>query len=59
MSTGIHGRIAERKPDVLVVADSGSGIDAVKAAAVLATLGGPRADIDPFFGVGKVTGACE
>jgi len=53
----ILGRITERKPDVLVVADSGSGIDAVKAAAVLATLGTTPPDIDPFFGVGKVSEA--
>jgi len=34
----IHSHIMHKKPDVLVVADGGSGIDAVKAAAVLATL---------------------
>ncbi|MCK5352135.1 iron-containing alcohol dehydrogenase [bacterium] len=55
----IYGRIAELKPDVLVVADSGSGIDAVKAAAVLATLGIDPPDINPFFGMGKVTEAFE
>ncbi len=53
----IHSRIVAGKPDVLVVADSGSGIDAVKASAVLATLGGSRPDIEPFFGVGQVTEA--
>jgi len=55
----IHSRIVAGKPDVLVVADSGSGIDAVKASAVLATVGGSRPDIDPFFGVGQVTEACR
>lgn len=55
----IHGRIVEQKPDVLVVADSGSGIDAVKAAAVLATLGTSPPDINPFFGMGKVSEAFE
>ncbi len=55
----IHGRIMSGKPDVLVVADGGSGIDAVKAAAVLATLGESRPAIDPFFGVGQVTEACK
>ena len=55
----IYGRIAELKPDVLVVADSGSGIDAVKAAAVLATLEIEPPDINPFFGMGKVTEAFE
>ena len=55
----IYGRIAELEPDVVVVADSGSGIDATKAAAVLATLGTNPPDISPFFGVGKVTEALE
>ena len=55
----IHGRIMATTPDVLVVADGGSGIDAVKAAAVLATLGEGRPAIDPFFGVGQVTEACK
>ena len=55
----IYSRIAEKKPDVLVVADGGSGIDAAKAAALLATLGTSPPDIDPFFGVGKVSEAFE
>ncbi len=55
----IHREVIERKPDVLVAADGGSGIDAVKAAAVLATLGGQTPDIEPFFGVGHVTDACR
>ncbi len=55
----ILGRIKERKPDVLVVADGGSGIDAVKAAAVLATFGDTHPEIDPFFGVGQVTEVCR
>lgn len=55
----IHGRIAAGKPDVLVAAGSGSGIDAVKAAAVLDAVGGPWPEIDPFFGVGRVTEACR
>ncbi|HBX43080.1 MAG TPA: 3-dehydroquinate synthase, partial [Deltaproteobacteria bacterium] len=54
----IHSHIMHKKPDVLVVADGGSGIDAVKAAAVLATLGDIQPEIDPFFGVGQVTEAC-
>jgi alcohol dehydrogenase len=54
----IHSHIMHKKPDVLVVADGGSGIDAVKAAAVLATLGDIHSEIDPFFGVGQVTEAC-
>ena len=55
----IHSHIMHKKPDVLVVADGGSGIDAVKAAAMLATLGDIRPEIDPFFGVGKVTEVCQ
>ena len=54
----IHSHIMHKKPNVLVVADGGSGIDAVKAAAVLATLGDVHSEIDPFFGVGQVTEAC-
>jgi alcohol dehydrogenase len=55
----IHSHIMHKKPDVLVVADGGSGIDAVKAAAMLASLGDIRPEIDPFFGVGKVTEVCR
>jgi alcohol dehydrogenase len=55
----IHSHIMHKKPDVLVVADGGSGIDAVKAAATLATLGDIQPEIDPFFGVGEVTKVCQ
>ncbi|MDF1525596.1 MAG: iron-containing alcohol dehydrogenase [bacterium] len=55
----IYERVIEKKPDVLVVADGGSGIDAVKAAAVLATLGTSPPDIGSLFGVGKVSEAFE
>ena len=55
----IHSHIIHKKPDVVVVADGGSGIDAVKAAATLATLGDIQPEIDPFFGVGEVTKACQ
>ncbi len=55
----IHRRIMEKEPDVLVAADGGSGIDAVKAAAALAGVGDVRSGIDPFFGVGQVTEACK
>jgi alcohol dehydrogenase len=44
--------IAEAKPESIVVADGGSGIDAVKAAGVLAVMGG---DVEDYFGVGRVT----
>ena len=55
----IHSHIMHKKPDVIVVADGGSGIDAVKAAATLATLGDIQPEIDPFFGVGEVTKVCQ
>jgi alcohol dehydrogenase class IV len=55
----IHSHIMHKRPDVLVVADGGSGIDAVKAAAMLASLGDIRPEIDPFFGVGNVTEVCQ
>lgn len=55
----IHSHIMHKRPNMLVAMDSGSGIDAVKAAAALATLGDITPEIDPFFGVGKVTELCE
>ncbi len=55
----IRGSILDANPDVIVAASAGSGIDAVKAAAVLAALGGDPPDIEPFFGVGKVTEALK
>jgi alcohol dehydrogenase class IV len=55
----IHSHIMHKKPDVIVVAAGGSGIDAAKAAATLATLGDYQAEIDPFFGVGEVTKVCR
>ena len=55
----IHSHIMHKRPDVLVVADGGSGIDATKGAAILATLGDLQPEIDPFFGVGEVTKVCK
>lgn len=55
----IHSHIMHKKPDVIVVADGGSGIDSAKAAAALATLGDLQPEIDPFFGVGEVTKVCQ
>jgi alcohol dehydrogenase len=55
----IHSHIMHKRPDVLVVADGGSGIDATKAAATLATLGDVHPEINPFFGVGEVTKVCQ
>ncbi len=45
--------ILRSNPECVVVISGGSGIDAAKAAVVLATLGG---DIEDYFGIGKVTG---
>jgi alcohol dehydrogenase len=47
----IEQAILSSKPDVVLAASGGSGIDATKAAIVLATLGG---DLDDYFGLGKV-----
>lgn len=44
--------ILDANPDCVLVASGGSGIDAAKAALVLAELGG---DFDDYFGTGKVT----
>jgi alcohol dehydrogenase len=55
----IHSHIMHKHPEVLVVADGGSGIDAGKAAATLATLGDVQPEIDPFFGTGQVTKVCQ
>ncbi|UCE43201.1 MAG: iron-containing alcohol dehydrogenase [Candidatus Aminicenantes bacterium] len=47
----IEQAILLAKPDVVLTVSGGSGIDATKAAIVLATLGG---DLDDYFGLGKV-----
>jgi alcohol dehydrogenase len=44
--------LLRENPEVVVVASGGSGIDAAKAAIVLAVLGG---DIEDYFGAGKVS----
>lgn len=48
--------ITRTRPDSIVVVDGGSGIDAAKAASVLAALGG---DVEDYFGVNKVTEAMK
>ena len=48
----IKEQIEREKPDSLLVASGGSGIDAAKAAGILAVLGG---ELDDYFGVGKVS----
>lgn len=55
----LQGHILHQKPDVIVSLESGSGIDACKAAAVLATFGDIEAELDPYFGLGEVTKLCE
>jgi alcohol dehydrogenase len=47
----LQGHILHKKPDVIVSLESGSGIDACKAAAVLATFGDIEAELDPYFGL--------
>jgi alcohol dehydrogenase len=54
----IHSHILHRKPDLIVAAGGGSAIDAVKASAVIASLGDIEPEIDPFFGVGEVSKVC-
>ena len=44
--------ILEASPDSILVASGGSGIDAAKAAVVLAGLGG---ELEDYFGIGRVT----
>jgi alcohol dehydrogenase len=48
----IQEAVLHSKPDCVLTLSGGSGIDATKAAIVLALLGG---DLDEFFGVGKVS----
>lgn len=55
----IHSHIMHKNPDMVVVMDGGSGIDACKCAAALATLGDITPEIEPFFGMGQVTEICE
>jgi alcohol dehydrogenase len=54
--TRLREEILRTAPDSIVVADGGSGIDAAKAASVLAALGG---DVEDYFGVGKVSQKLE
>ena len=55
----IHSHLMHKKPDVCVVMDGGSSIDAVKCAAALASLGDITPEVDPFFGVGRITELCN
>jgi len=53
----IQDAIAAADPDVVVAVGGGSTIDAAKASSVLASLSGGAHEIDPYFGVGRVTEA--
>ena len=55
----LEGHLLHRQADGVVVIGGGSGIDAAKAATVLATYGGESAEVEDYFGVGKVTAAAE
>jgi alcohol dehydrogenase len=55
----IFSEIRQTSPDLVIVMDSGSGIDAVKAAAVLASVNDEFKDLEHFFGVNKVTAIFE
>jgi len=51
----IQDAIESRHPDVIAAIGGGSTIDAVKSAVVLAGLSPGVHDLEPFFGVGRVT----
>jgi alcohol dehydrogenase class IV len=51
----IESYLLHFKPDCVVSVGGGSGIDAVKAAALLAALGTDDPEIDSWFGAGMVT----
>ncbi len=52
---GLQDLLVKIKPDFLTVVGGGSAIDCAKASAILYTLSPLKHDIEPFFGVGKVT----
>ncbi|MDH4219717.1 MAG: iron-containing alcohol dehydrogenase, partial [Candidatus Aminicenantes bacterium] len=52
----IKDSILESKPECVLTASGGSGIDATKAAIVLASLGG---DLEDYFGLDRVTGKLQ
>lgn len=49
----------QRRCDVIVAVGGGSVLDAAKASGVLAQVGGLDMDVEPFFGVGKVSAALK
>ena len=55
----IHTHIMHTKPDMIVVVDAGSGIDAVKAAAALASLGDIHPEVEAYLGMGKISEICR
>jgi alcohol dehydrogenase class IV len=55
----IRDEIRSRKPDVVLAIGGGSVIDAAKAATALVAMGEKGADVEEFFGVGKVSALLE
>ena len=55
----LKAEILEKRPDVIVSVESGSGIDGCKAAAALASFDDIGADLDSLFGAGKVSELCQ
>lgn len=53
----ITDALADAGPAVVIAVGGGSTIDAAKAAAVLAALGGDVHDVEPYFGMGRVSAA--
>ena len=53
----IQEAIEETEPDVIIAVGGGSTIDATKSSSLLAKLTPGAHDLEPFFGVGKVTEA--
>ena len=51
--------ISRHKPEVIVSIEAGSGIDACKAAAALATFGDLDDELDSYFGVDQITNLCQ
>ena len=55
----LRDEILRKQPQVIVALDSGSGIDACKSAAVLATFADQQVQLDDLMGAGKVTELCQ
>lgn len=51
----LQDEIVYLKPEMIIVVGGGSTIDAAKAASILSTYSPDKHDIEPFFGIDKVT----